>query len=749
MEWLVRRAKWLIFTVFLIALILGNGIRYLSVDSDQERLLGMNQSTTIAAALPPVEIDERVAVIVAHDNQLFTLKKLQQLQQFQQQLTQLSDVKSVHSLFNTPNLAGYMREHQWFSVLEPKRIQASNMTTLKKDALANQALIHQLINPDATTLAFVIQLKKTTSNEMLPNAHEQIQAVIQRYHNDFQDLFQIGGLDENYYTRSMVSHDIWITGSLALLGLIVSFGLFFRNVWLGLMPFITGGAAAIWTLGIMGYLHIALDVLTPLAIIMSYTVGSVENAHFIHAYQKSQRDFSERSKAQHAYAALQAVFTPILITTLATVLGFLFNIFTSVVILKNFAIVICFAVALNTLFICVLTPAILSLKKPVALNDAEFFKIKKIVNHIYNKMLLHSKLVVVTLIVTLSLSGWAVMSIPLEVLHYGDFYEKSEFIQKILRFNTLISGTERLEINFSVKGDEDFSSRDDLRVLFAIEQEIAKLPQTSSTLSPATLVASTYQLFSKDNNYNIPDMRVIAYGIVSGLKESSDVMTPFLSKDDHVARIMVIYHAYTTPEVVRYVDHVKRILKKNIAGTNIHYEIGNASLAFFSSLLNLLKLQLIAISTIYLSVFVIMLVVFRSIKAGLLSIISDVFPLVGIIFTLYFFKIPFNIVSILVLSATIGLAVDDTVHILCSFKKRFLQTRNRDIAIQQTLESQLRPVTITTVTMMIGMSMLCFSFTKASMQYGALMVIGSAVAWISDFVLMPFLLKKIDITKRI
>jgi predicted RND superfamily exporter protein len=285
--------------------------------------------------------------------------------------------------------------------------------------------------------------------------------------------------------------------------------------------------------------------------------------------------------------------------------------------------------------------------------------------------------------------------------------------------------------------------------LFNIDQAIAKLPETSSTISAASLLASTNEMYTKKSEeYHVPNSHLMTAVILKEMK-TSDTLTHLLSEDNTTARIAITYHATTTPTAIAYINKVQQILNEQLKNKFISYEMGNEKFISFNALLNFLHIQLIAISSIYVSVFIIILIVFRSLKAGFVSIISNLIPLTGVMLVLYFFNIPFNLVSTLVLSATLGLAVDDTVHIMCSFKRKFLQSKNLDMAIEETIDTQLRPVTITTLTMVVGMSMLVFSATKASMQYGVLMASGSFMAWVADFILMPFLLKHINITRRL
>ena len=299
-EQLAKHAKLIFIILIIITCALSFGIKKLVLDTDMQNLLGISQKSLFSSQLPAVGNDLRNTDVIVYDAHLFTPKKLLELNAFQEKLSNIPSVDKVTSLFSMPNLQRYFEEKQMVAVLNIDVIKNTPIETLKHSALSNHSYIHSVINPEATALAFIVHIKESVPTNQLLSVRNAIEQLINQYHSDFQDLFQMGELENNFYSARDATHDIAITGSLTLLILIIAFSFFFRSPFLGLAPFLTAGLAMIWTLGIMGYCHIHFNVMTSLAVIMTYTVGTMENAHFINAYQKSHAKNPEGSVSQHS-----------------------------------------------------------------------------------------------------------------------------------------------------------------------------------------------------------------------------------------------------------------------------------------------------------------------------------------------------------------------------------------------------------------------------------------------------------------
>jgi len=103
-------------------------------------------------------------------------------------------------------------------------------------------------------------------------------------------------------------------------------------------------------------------------------------------------------------------------------------------------------------------------------------------------------------------------------------------------------------------------------------------------------------------------------------------------------------------------------------------------------------------------------------------------------------NISLDAATVMVASISLGIAVDDTVHVLAEYRRqRLLGLRNLD-AIQTTLSLVGPSISVTTVTACIGFFTLAMSVFVPISYFGLLSGIAMIVALIADFFLLPALL---------
>ena len=85
--------------------------------------------------------------------------------------------------------------------------------------------------------------------------------------------------------------------------------------------------------------------------------------------------------------------------------------------------------------------------------------------------------------------------------------------------------------------------------------------------------------------------------------------------------------------------------------------------------------------------------------------------------------IELSMVTSLIASIAIGLAVDDTIHYLVRYNREFQKDLDNRRALRDTLLHVGRPIIITTITISLGFALLTFSSFKPTAVFGIMMVI--------------------------
>ena len=103
--------------------------------------------------------------------------------------------------------------------------------------------------------------------------------------------------------------------------------------------------------------------------------------------------------------------------------------------------------------------------------------------------------------------------------------------------------------------------------------------------------------------------------------------------------------------------------------------------------------------------------------------------------------IPIDMVNILIASIAIGIAVDDTIHMLHHFRAHFDQHGNVEAAIDNAFEHAGRAMVSTSTVLGIGFFAFSFATIANIQRFGVLIALTSVAAMLIDLIFTPALLR--------
>lgn len=129
----------------------------------------------------------------------------------------------------------------------------------------------------------------------------------------------------------------------------------------------------------------------------------------------------------------------------------------------------------------------------------------------------------------------------------------------------------------------------------------------------------------------------------------------------------------------------------------------------------------------------------RSIRLTLLALIVNLFPLACVGGMMGWANIPLQISNILFFNILLGIAVDDSLHILWKAYPLLRQGKHPKIAIEKAIASTENALQWSTLVLMAGFFPLCFSMFSSPQNLGLSMCLGLMAAWWADLHLLPWL----------
>lgn len=219
------------------------------------------------------------------------------------------------------------------------------------------------------------------------------------------------------------------------------------------------------------------------------------------------------------------------------------------------------------------------------------------------------------------------------------------------------------------------------------------------------------------------------------------MVDPYFDGDREEARITVRVKE-TSEELQR--DVFLRQLHDEIAGLDglsAEQVRFTGMLVLYNNVLqSLFKSQIMTLGTVFLAILVMFWLLFRSLWLSLLALAPVTLAAGLVLGIMGLLGIPLDIMTTTIAAIVVGIGVDNCIHYVHRFRREFPVDRNYRATMYRCHASIGRALYYTTVTLVVGFSMLTFSNFNPSLYFGLLTVVAMVAAVIGALLLLPRLI---------
>ncbi|GAB5402188.1 MAG: MMPL family transporter [Aureliella sp.] len=147
-----------------------------------------------------------------------------------------------------------------------------------------------------------------------------------------------------------------------------------------------------------------------------------------------------------------------------------------------------------------------------------------------------------------------------------------------------------------------------------------------------------------------------------------------------------------------------------------------------------------SLGTASIIILIVLTVVYRSIRLGLISIIPNLFPLA--VTAAFLWVAGYNLEIAMVCSFTVclGIAVDDTIHFLTRYREELQESPDPQAAIRKAFTSVGSALIMTTAVLVAGFSVVAFSDSRDHRIFAIMGALTISAALFCDLIFLPALL---------
>jgi len=219
------------------------------------------------------------------------------------------------------------------------------------------------------------------------------------------------------------------------------------------------------------------------------------------------------------------------------------------------------------------------------------------------------------------------------------------------------------------------------------------------------------------------------------------IMDPYVSVENNEARFYV--RIRDSEPNLRRNELLKQIqfdLKDKLDIPEGKWQLANLLVLYNNMLQSLFKSQILTLGVVIVAFLIMFIFLFRSITIALIAIFPNVLSIGVVLGFMGWMGIPLDMMTITIAAISVGIAVDNTIHYIHRFKHEFTIDRNYLAAMHRSHESIGYAMYYTSITIIIGFSILVLSKFIPSIYFGLLTGLAMLIALVAALTLLPQLL---------
>ncbi len=607
-----------------------------------------------------------------------------------------------------------------------------------------------LSTKEGNAILFQISLQEKRNDQAA--IHQQIEALLHPLSAYGQVSFVGTPLFEDR-VLFYLSNDLQILLSLCLLVIVLLFFLAFRSIRAVLLPFSLSLIALIWTLACMALLQYELTVVNVIIPSMVLILGSSYAVHVLNEYYRCLATAQEENGLIEK--AVGKISKTIFGASLTTIVGFLSLLICDLQAFRELGIAVSIGIFFCAMLSIFYLPAVLSLLPNPKKAHVRHFSHGKTARLVHKLTLLSVRLWPLALVLAISvfiLFLTVQKRVALETDYLTYFPKNDPIINRSVEFAQKIGGSDPHYITLTTEGNtkQYFLQPEVLKQVYAFEQYLLDTNEDINHLfSFSRYVAFLNKVYQGEEK--IPDTPGLLLTLsrllkVVGKQMQHPLLNSLINEDGSMITLTLRsydsrYQSWESLESVqnlqRSIEKARPLLPKEIQMED--WGVGVDALRMSRTIKQDQDRSLVLSLVV---VFLIVLFQFKSLKIGIFALIPTLTGIMGNYLFMYAMDIPFDVITIIFASITVGVGVDAAIHFLLRFCIRTQEHPNLPytLLITQTLEETARPILLSSTSLVLGLLVLRFASFLPIQYFGLLLAFALVVTTFSTLFILPALM---------
>jgi predicted RND superfamily exporter protein len=651
---------------------------------------------------------------------------------------------------------------------------------LRSSYLEKPMMVGGILSADAQFGAIVIEMDLSSTDPLedirldpeggdgLGNLYPQatsrsITEILARPEYSDIQFYHSGDVPLNAFYNEIVGEESAFLNSVTVLVIAAILLFFFRSIPGALAPILVVQMSVISTVAFIVLVGWQLDLSFGSVPTLLTTIGVAHSVHILSEFRRSFLRLGDRREA--LVQTMHLVGVPCLLTSLTTAMGFIAMSSVPIVSIAHMGVYSAFSCLIAFLLSITVLSALLSFGRrtrtahmaettrsthkstsptsasPTGQSSVEELS-DRFLRSVHDFVVRARRPILITSLAIFLASAIGITQLVAESNWFNDFSDSVPVKADTLRIDETMGGLSNLILIFDVGESGSIIEPAAMREIDRIQAWANQEDLVRKSYSITDIIKDLNQTFhgNDPDYYTIPESReLIAQYLILYESAGGDEAFELLSSDYQRAQLELRLGMSSTAEVVLLKDRIENELALHPLTESTLEVTGVAAL--WLKLINLIVTsQAQGFLVAFVTIAALMCALLGSVKTGLICMVPNLVPVFLTLGAMGWLEIPLDYSKVFIAAVAMGIAVDDTIHLVLRFRHEFSLCGQYSKALRAALVDVGRALVITSIALIAGFQVLQLSAMDSSATQGILLSTTILAALIADFLLMPALI---------
>jgi len=752
---IIHRPKLILIVIGLLTGFFAYHARHIRIDSSAESILPQRDpEKDYYDEVRRLFGSDDVAVIGLITDNIYTPQVLQKVKRLAEEFRKIPEVKSVVSLTNAPDIVAKVRGDEQDLLIPDIPSTPEAWEALKKKIADTPIYLKNYVSADGRATALTLSfLESISENEFVRRGiDDKIQAIIDREQGPEQ-IYYTGLPHFKAYSAKTMRQDLIDLLPLTLLLIMGVLFLCFRSLRGVLLPTLTVIVSLIWTLGIMVLFDSPLSLGSVMLPVLVLVIGTAYSLHVVAEYYEQARP--GRPVDEVVLETLRDVSPPVLIAASMTFLGFFSQIVNQIVSVREMGIYSSVGITLAAVLSLSLVPALLALLRlPTRREEAFSPRLSAALRRLVQGEMRHRRAVLAGGILLALLSAWQIPSIQVGSNFLSVFREDHPIRQAADVISRNLAGSLGFYVVIDGSAQDLMKQWDTLRRIKDLQLYLDSLPgvgKTTSFVDFVEAIDNALQSLPPEEGTDAPpppDHKTTFWDNPAQLPDAlqmiflnSSIFSGFVNHPNYSRANILVRTSLSRPsEVTALLEQIQSFTREHFPPAELNAHPTGSLILYTRTTGGLISGEIQSLALTAGVIFLIMVGMFLSIRVGIIGMIPNLYPILVLFGLMGVTGVILSVSTSTIASIALGLAVDDTIHIMHRLSTEVRTTADQEAAVLECLGTAGKPTFYVSLLFFLGFLTLCFSTFVPVQEFGFLSAATIIVGLASEVVLLPALL---------